>query len=334
MADDSTSSSFLAETPQRVLSLLEVSTSMFIVRFLSTYIDNFLSRFAAMLYSILIIQLSFLLPHDTLLILSRRISLLMIVEMVRPMARTWESEGGWVEAPTAESGLRFVRIHSLMVTMLVLCAVALVPARLAKTREGQIVLTAILYMYSDTLDFLALYCDMRLAVLALSFASLMLCESWRPSSRLERVLAESGASISVSVLHSTLLAWHADAADSRLLFLAMVTTLTYGVAFFLDVAQDTRDFMVFTVASELSAAFGGWMWLVVFGLAYSCFRLWPGPHSWVTQCVLMAWVNQIVKAVLGYIRFLAVNDTFVTLKTAAIVLQFLIHELSAGLFLL
>jgi hypothetical protein len=89
--------------------------------------------------------------------------------------------------------------------------------------------------------------------------------------------------------------------------------------------------MVFLVASEIASAAHGWTWVVALLMGTACLRWWPGPRAWITQCMLLVLINVTVESVLTYIEFLAVHDTFITLKTSALVLQFLLHELAIGL---
>lgn len=318
--------------PQRVLTLVNVSTSMFIVRFLSTHLEDFMGRLDTVLYSVLVIQASNLFGKDyTLLRLSRRLSYLLIVEKIRPLASSWQGSSV------------FVHIQSLLTNSLIITATALVPQNVAESSEGAIIITAVQFMYSDALNFVTRWRDIRLATLVVCVVAVHYLGGLKLRSHIGRVLVSIGATIGVTVAHTIITEWH-DGADvvgrdaafghgmeTRILFLSMVATTAYGCAFFLDVAESTRDYMTFLVASEFAAAAHGWSWIVILLMGTACMRWWPGPRSWMTQCMLIVLINVIVESVLSYIEFLAIHDTFITLKTSALVLQFLLHEMALGL---
>jgi hypothetical protein len=54
--------------------------------------------------------------------------------------------------------------------------------------------------------------------------------------------------------------------------------------------------------------------------------------SWATRVVILVAVNVAVSRMLMYIKTLAAYDTIITLKTSAIVIQFVMHELSSLTF--
>lgn len=312
--------------PQRVLNLVNVSTSMSIVRFLSTHLNDFMGVNDTILYSILVIQASNLFGKDyTLMRLSRRVSYLLIVEKIRPFATAWSRSN------------MFLHLQSLLTNALIITATALVPQAWAESSEGAVIITSVQFMYCNALNFVIQWRDIRISIFVLCVVVIHVLERMRFRSHVWSVLSTIGASISVTIVHAIITDWpdsgnrFGTGAETRLLYLAVVSTMAYGCAFFLDVAESTRDYLVFLVASEISAAAHGTTWIIALFMITACLRQWPGSRSWITQCVLIVIVNVIVESVLSYIEFLAVHDTFITLKTSALVLQFLLHEMALGL---
>jgi hypothetical protein len=329
---------------KRILNLVSVSTSMAIVSFLCKHLDSwFVSTLDACLYSILFIVVSELFETDNALLpLSRRLSLLVLVEKIRPFTRV-------------ASGTAALHIESMMSNALIVVATALVPARIAESEDGAVLLTAVQYMYADSMDFAAEWHDIRLSVLLVAIVALHVFNNGMigadgeaarhyRSSKIWSTLCAIGSMVCISLILKILLGivrsvtFHADA---YALHLALIITVVHAAAFFvMDVAGPTSDYMQFNMASEFSnsmiastqqqsSAAMGWWWIhaaavfIVFGML----RWWPGPNMWATQCAMLVFVNLVVFAALQYIKRLAVSDAFITLKTSALVLQFVMHQL-------
>jgi hypothetical protein len=141
------------------------------------------------------------------------------------------------------------------------------------------------------------------------------------------------SSIVVNVVIGVLLKGAWGNRDLRLLYLMISITLAHGASCIVSVAESTRDYMVYSVASVISEVMGDnpVLWAVALVPGIMGLRHWPGENAWATHCALIVFVNLLVGTALGYIHRLAVYDTFVTLKTAALVLQFGLHELAVQL---
>ena len=306
--------------PARVLTLVNVSTSLSIVRFLVARMEDWCSPLDVCLYSVLVIICSHLYGVDyQLLLLSRRLSYLMLVERIRPFTRIWQS------------ARTLLHIQSVIVNVGIIIILSLVPERWAKSAEGSIIVTAVQYMFADIFDFLADWDEAKFSVLAVAGVVmwwLTLEQQKGNRSHLCMLALEIISSIVVNVVIGVLLGGAWGNRDLKLLYLMISITLAHGASCIVSVAEPTRDFMVFSVASVVSEVMGGnpILWAsvllpVIMGMGY-----WPGPNVWATHCALIVFVNLLVGASLGYIHRLAVYDTFVTLKTAALVLQFALHE--------
>ncbi len=319
------------EASQRIVYLVQVSTSMSIVRFLSTHLSDFMSQVDMIMYSILIIQISHIIRVDyTLLRLSRRLSYLLIIEKIRPLVITWHDSN------------MFLHAQSLMVNAMVIMAVSMVPENIANSSEGSVLVTAVTFMYSDVLNFVLGWRDVRLTVFVVSSVAVCLFDRFTPKSRSLTALSSVGSCISITVMYLTLTDWYrggdrvevvngriGGGGETRTLLLVFITAMTYECLVFAGVANYTRDYVIFLVASDISSVTRGWVCAVaVLGVLVAFQCVFPGPRAWVTQCVLIVLINITVEMVLSYVEFLAVHDTFVTLKTSALVLQFVIHEMA------
>ena len=333
------------DASERILHMVDVAASMSVVRYLLRHMEKGmqLSPLDACLYSVAVIgftQAMMNRVHFQLASLSRRISFLILVEKVRPFVVAWMRDegrsGGGIAASWEATG------QAVISNGLILIMTALVPREIASTREGAIILTAVQYMYADVLSFVVRrWPDARLAALALGTAALHWLARQRFRSHLWVVLCDVGSAACVNLVVG-LVVDMTEVQDegvnggwARLLSLLLVTTMVYSVARFIGIAVAARDYFVFLVASEVPRAFmvtggesdSGWVELACLAAAATLFRtVWPGPRAWVSDCVLVAGVNVAVERVLGYIQRLAVNDTIITLKTSALVLQFMLHE--------
>ncbi len=326
----------------RILHMVDVAASMSVVRYLLRHMEKGmqLSPLDACLYSVAVIgftQAMMNRVHFQLAALSRRISFLILVEKVRPFVVAWMRDEGRGGPASWEATGQAVISNGLILIM-----TALVPREIASTREGAIILTAIQYMYADVLSCVVRrWPDARMAALALGTAALHWLARQRFRSHLWVVLCDVGSAACVNLVVG-LVVDMTEVQDegvnggwARLLSLLLVTTMVYSVARFIGIAVAARDYFVFLVASEVPRAFmvtggesdSGWVELACLAAAATLFRtVWPGPRSWMSDCVLVAGVNVAVERVLGYIQRLAVNDTIITLKTSALVLQFMLHE--------
>ena len=308
------------DNTERILLQVNVATSLAVVRFLSQSLHPILSRMDTVLMSLLVIQCSFLYGHESVLIrLSRRVSLLLLVEMMRPLM-------------TPVQGMdMFTHVRSIMTNVGILCLTALVPGAWRKTPEGSVVVNAIIYLYSNMLDFLAEYRDMQMSMLVL-FTLAMWFISREQSREGSTYLWSLGMEIVAVTVMSVILTLLQPATfantDTRLVYLGLVITVVYAGSFFFDVAATTQDYLVFAVASEVESYVTSdwWIWALIMLGVLAGVRRWLGMKLWISQCVLIVWVNVIVTGALAYIRQLAVNDTIVTLKASALVIQFLLHE--------
>ena len=318
----------IADAPLRVLSIVSVTTSMHIVRFLSAHLSDVVSHFDTVMYSVVVVQVSFLMMEreHALVTLSRRLSILMIIERIRMFALIGDL---FIGIPS------LVRIQGILInSLLVMTATIITPDRfpLHWREEVGLISTSIVYMYSGMVDFLAVvWPEGHLTLLFTALAVLVACLCVLHKGE-DTVFMRVVPPACVSLINTVLVGTWRGALDSRLLYMAVVTTVAYGGAFLIR-HDPTRDYLMFLVASGVSSILHTWSDVVVLMIVVSAMRIWPGPRSWATQCTLLVLVSVAVERILRYIEFLAVHDTFVTLKTSALVLQFVMHELGRALIL-
>ena len=303
------------DTAQRVLTLVNVSTTLTIVRFLTMSLNDWISPLETCLYSLLVIMCSELWgPQYQILKLSKRIGLLILVERIRPFATMWQG----IDV--------FLKVQSVVVNVMVLVITSLIPM----TEEGSIIVTSVIYMYSSMFDFLS---DDYSPIVLLPICGVIVggLKSNHSMSRLVALLVEVVASSAISLVITILALPRHSFHDMRFLFMALVTTMAFGVSQFLEASESAKDFLIYLIASEAASGLVGWTWAGFMAMAVAILRVWPGPRFWITDCVLVVLVNILVAEALRYIRLLAVNDTFITLKTSALVIQFLIHEITLNI---
>ena len=310
------------DNTERILLQVNVATSLAVVQFLSNSLHPIMGRYDTAMMSLLVIQISFLYGHDSVLIrMSRRVSLLLLVEMLRPLL-----------APQLGVSL-FTHIRSVMTNVGIVCIAALVPRAWRETSEGAVIVNAVIYLYSDMLDFLAEYRDVQMSMLVvftmgLWFVSLE--QRRTDTTYLWQMAMEIVAVTLMSVILTLLQPQGFATSDTRLIYLGLVITIVYAGSYFINVAATTQDYLVFAVAAEveLYVTSDWWIWALVLLAVLAAVRRWLGMRLWISQCALILWVDVIVKATLGYVQRLAVNDTIVTLKASALVIQFVLHELA------
>lgn len=304
------------DTTERIMHQINVATTAAVVRFLSTSLRTVLPVIDTSLLSLLLVIGSYLYGQEnTLIQLSRRISMLLLVDKLRPLLE-----------PNSDF---FAHVHGLMVNVGIVCLVALVPEWWRNTDEGRVVTTTIIYLYADMFDFVV--ASVRLSVLTVAAALLWVvsAEQKRPGHSHLWDLALQILAIILTNVALTALDGSAQfvAPDARVLQLALQITLIYAASFVFEVAATTEDFLVYSVASTFQQFMVGdwWLWGVFLAGVVGLMRSWFGANVWITQCAVLVLCRVVVSATLRYIQQLAMHDTVITLKAAAIVVQMILH---------
>ena len=132
------------ETTERIVAQINVATTISVVRVLSKSLHSWLTILQTCCLSVLFVCGSYVTGHqNTLVLLSRRISMLLLVESIKPFL-----------AANVPGGLgMFTHVQLLMTNLMVVCLLGIVPAWWRSTMEGNVVVTAVIYLYTSMLDF-------------------------------------------------------------------------------------------------------------------------------------------------------------------------------------
>jgi hypothetical protein len=120
--------------------------------------------------------------------------------------------------------------------------------------------------------------------------------------------------------------------DAALMQWLLLFTMAHCIS--IPAVHSTEDYMLYRIAGVFQRLIktDHWLWCGFLFLLARMLTLWIGLKSWPTRVAILVAVNVAVSRMLLYIKALAAFDTIVTLKTSAIVIQFLMHELSALTF--
>ena len=305
----------------RVMQQINVSTSLSLVRFLGVSLNGVLGSLDMCVASVLVLFLSFISgSKHTISTLSRRLAILLILEKLKPLI------------VNATEGDKIVHIRGLMINTGVVSILAVVPPEWKKSQEAQTLINSITYMYSDIFIFLAAWGDMHVALLiscsvASCYIECVKTESPILSSTLQII------SMALTSLVFEIITRHVDNQyDTAIVQWLLLFTMAHSVA--IPAVHSTEDYMLYRVAGVFQGLIKNdhWLWCGFLFLLVGILKSWIGLKSWATRVVILVTVNVAVSRMILYIKALAAFDTIVTLKTSAIVIQFVMHELSALTF--
>ena len=302
---------------------INVASTMAVVEILSVSLHSYMSILDTMALSVLLIAGSYLSGHEnTLILLSRRISMLLLVHLLKPALSSRVPRGlGF-----------FTHMQSLMTNAGIICCLAFVPKWWRETQEGRVVSTAVIYLYTNLLDFVAEYKEMRLGVFMSASIGLWgvstIQKNGKNFSQLYSLFLEVVAIILSNLILIFLTPTHIPETDGQIIFVGLMITMTYAMSFVFDIAEGTENYLIYAVAAQVEAFVRDdwWFWAIGLAAIFLCLKKWIGPNVWITSCSLLILCDVIVSAALRYVRHLAAHDTVVTLKAAALVVQFILHE--------
>lgn len=305
----------------RIMKQVQVSTSITLVRFLSANLESSMSPLETCVFSFLVIAVTYVVGNEYVLSpLSRRLAVLLALEKVRPMLSSQIDDG------------RIFHVHGLMVNAGFLSLVSVVPPRIKQNEEVSMLLQSFIYMYSNIFGFLADDRDLSLSLLCVGFVAL----AWFTTLKLEMgsVLTTIKDIVTISLTYLVLQVIQArsdNLAETALLQILLTFTLLH----YLHVPgmESVEDYLVFNIANSLQSYVKAdpWYWCLGLGLLMRALAAWLSYEALAVQVLLLVVVNLAVAATLTYIRQLAIYDTVITLKTSALVLQFIVSDLSRRL---
>jgi len=305
----------------RIMKQVQVSTSVTLVRFLSASLESSMSPLETCIFSFLVIAVTYVVGNEYVLSpLSRRLAVLLALEKVRPLLSGQIDDG------------RIFHVHGLMVNAGFLSLVSVVPPSLKQNEEISTLLQSFIYMYSNIFGFLADEPGMGLALLSVGFVLL----AWFTTLRIEMGSVLSTLKDVVTISLTYLVLQIIQARSDKLTETALLQILlTFTVLHFLHMPgmQSIEDYLVFSIANSLQSYVktDPWYWCLGLGLLMRALAAWLSYEALAVQVLLLVVVNLAVAATLTYIRQLAIYDTVITLKTSALVLQFIVSDLSRRL---
>lgn len=305
----------------RIMKQVQVSTSITLVRFLSTSLQSSMSPLETCVFSFLVIAVTYVIGSEYVLSpLSRRLAVLLALEKVRPMLSGQIDDG------------RIFHVHGLMVNAGFLSLVAVVPPRLKKNEEVATLMQAFIYMYSDIFGFLVDERGLGVSLLCVGVAGLAYAKTL--GDQLDSVVSTFKDVVTISIVYTILgvIQVRSDGLNETALLKAL---LTFTVLQFLHMPgmQTVEDYLVFGIAGSIQASIktDPWYWCLGLAMLMRALAAWLSFGSLAVQVLLLVVVNLAVAATLTYIKQLAIYDTVITLKTSALVLQFVVSDLSRRL---
>jgi len=304
------------ESGIRIMEQVQISTTLILVRFLSVQLKSSLNSLeTCVIYALVIIMSHMISPAHVLRTLSIRLGVLLLLEEFRPLVSMGSDY-----------------MMGFIVGMGMLSMVAVVPPALKSSQEGKLIISSIMYMYSDVLSFVLKWDDAHTTILVMAamgsqWISLQLD---RPDcSPIYRVVLEICSMSVASVVIDIVVDIKSMQQDTTILFFIMIVTLLHFIP--VQLASGTEGYLLVRVASTLQTSINSdeWLWCVFLCLLIRALQLWPGPDAWPTRIALLLLVNVAISSMLDYIQYLSMYDTIVTLKASALILQFIVHELAS-----
>jgi hypothetical protein len=304
------------EMSMRVMNQVEVSTTLTLVRFLSSNLGQFLNALDTCILSVVILLVTFVVGREYLLgALSRRLAVLLILEKLRPLIAVHIANG------------ELFKVHGLFVNAGFLSIVALIPPSIKTSKEVSILMQAFLYLYSNVFDFLSRENGLQLTIFGFGLLSkvwLAQCQAERNTvfRTLIEIAGIASTYLCFSIIQQTLEVDPVSQVFHLLLYFILFQYLHNPE---LDTIQ---DFLVYNFAIILIGFITSdeWYWAGILFVLYQLMSFWLTIRNGFVQILLIMLSNLVVGTILQYIRQLAVHDTVITLKTSALIVQFLIHE--------
>lgn len=302
----------------RIIRQLQSTTSVTLAKFLSVSLEDKLSPVEFFVLSALIVCASRLLKSDyTVSKLSRRLAILLAVEKLKPYLISHIDHGF------------FFHIHGLFINSGFLCIVAVLPEKWKNLEEVSTLTLSLIYLYNDTFDFLLEDKKMYVICFVISAVSLIPLAYFSKSNNtivktFADILSSSLTSLALSIIQASL---DPNTETALLQFCILFCFLSFV---HIHGWENVMDFVIYAISGTIQAQIKSyhWYWLAIFFTALQisvyCFSL----KSLSSRILLLLTVNLAVFNIISYIRVLAYYDTIVTLKTSALVIQFVIHEAS------
>lgn len=290
----------------RIINQISISTSLIIAKFLSKNIHSILSPLDTCLLSTIIICLTYVFGQKhQMALLSRKLAVLLIVQTIQPLLTRVISAD--------------VHIQSIIINIGIISILSVIPFNVSDELESLI--TATSYLYSNTLNFLVLWRREHLSVLITLLVVFRLNNHYMPYPRLQQIIAISIMSTATEIIQDT----DDTLVDARILRFSLFLIVLHVVT--TNTAHEVEDTILYSYVGFVQNVLPQQPFtttIITFLLSLVC-KHCIGVTAWPTRACILVCSNVFVQSVLQYVQQLAVFDTIVTLKTSALVLQFLMQ---------
>lgn len=294
-------------------SRIEVSTTIYLVRFLSTNLSEYISPLETCVLSLFVWLASHAFSgKHAIAVLSKRVSLLLLLEKIKPLLAT-HSDGNTL-----------VRIHNIMVNAGLLSVLTIIPAEWRMEKNVIIISNAVVFMFATMYNFLANHREFHTPVFLIAMLTIRIkfVKKTRFLSLVQQV-----HNTAVSNLVITIYETHLESEPhAQILQLLMLVNLFEYVKKFQEMAS-LEDYFVFRVSGLLVARVSDDQvhWALVLLFLHLAMNETKLRTCVMSKILMLSAVDLGLVSVLEYIKRLAVHDTVVTLKTAALLLQFFLN---------
>lgn len=297
----------------RIINQISTSTSLIIVRFMFQHMKPLLSPLDTIILCTVIICFTYIWGQlHEMVVLSRRLSVLLIVQTLQPMlSNVIESD---------------IKIQSIILNCGIISIMCVIPEN--QSNEIESLITSIMYLYSNVLDFLVAWHKEKLSVLVMLAMGFWLNNKYTWYNRLQQIISISIMTTVSSIVTNT----DESHIDAQLFQFSMFLVILHVVS--MDMAHQVEDVIIYSYVEFVQTTLPNEPLItsiMAFFLSLAC-KVFLGVHTWQTRASILIFTNIIVQSFLNYIQRLAVYDSIVTLKTSALVLQFFIHIASKQSF--
>jgi len=301
----------------RIMNQVEVTTTLTLVGFLSNKLESIMSTLEIALASGLILIFTYLFGREYVLSpLTRRLAVLLIFEKVRP----------WLNVMMKKENL--IQINGIIVASGILCVIALIPNELKKIKEIERLVQCFIYSYSNIFDFLITEENNHVLILCINAVVLGLISFVSQKSKIYSEFSNISSIVVTSLSLSIIQANIGQQSETAIIHLLLI--FTFMMYSRLEMLRSVQDYIVFNIAMFVGRFIVNdkMVYCVVLFVLLRILLLWLSLNSQFIQILILTIVNTTVNVVLSYIQNLAVHDTLITLKTSALVLQFIVHFVS------
>ena len=292
---------------ERISHQMSMSTSLIIVRFLASNMSTFLSALDTCIMSFIIVCVVTLWgTKNAMSVLSRRLAVMLMVETVQPLL---------IRVIAVD-----VHIQSLIVNVGVIVVLCCIPNGL--NEELEMLVTSMIYLYSRTLNFLLEWRREQLTILVCLVFMFRLNHRYTTQPRLQQIISIS----TISTISDLVQLGDESSVENKVLRYSLFLIVLHVIA--TNTAHEVEDSLLYSYVSfvQYSLPANEPFLNIVFSALIAMFLTNTfGLRCWPTRVAYLCSSNIFVNSMLQYVRFLAVSDTIVTLKTSALVLQFFIQ---------